>query len=124
MRNAEAVEQRAQAVGLAGLRRAGDAEEHAADFASRPAALTAESVAMSWASVSVVPPDFEVTTKRVSASSMLCSAAASVIGVEVVVEACEGGLSRLAAHDAGQVPAANLGERSGRRGRIRRCRRR
>ena len=58
-------EQRAQAVGFAGLGGLGDAEKQLGDLASRPAALTADSAAMACASVSAVPPDFEVTTKRV-----------------------------------------------------------
>ena len=47
---------------------------------SRPAAFTAPSAASACTSVSGVPPDLEMTTKRVSARSKVPSAASSVTG--------------------------------------------
>ncbi len=64
-RDAEMPAQRAQAVGLAAHRGLGQAEEQFRDAVREPRCRTASSAAMICTKVSGVPPDFEVTTKRV-----------------------------------------------------------
>jgi len=58
-------EQAAQAIGLARIGRFGKAEEDIGMRVPSPTASTADSTAMVCISVSAVPPDFEMATKRV-----------------------------------------------------------
>ncbi len=68
------LEQIAQAVLAAGLAGLGQAEEQVGDLAlAGPRAFSASSTAMVCISVSPVPPDFEIATKRVVASGSLPS---------------------------------------------------
>ena len=67
----------AQAVALAGDRGLGEAEkEFRQRAAASPACTTAASAAIVCISVSPVPPDFEIATKRVVASGSCASSAA------------------------------------------------
>ena len=54
--------------------------------ASSPSALTADSAAMVCISVSAVPPDFEMATKRVVASGSRAEQRAERVGIEIVDE--------------------------------------
>ena len=78
---------------------------------SRPAALTAASAASACTSVSGVPPDLEVTTKRVAARVEGAERRLQRDGIEVVVEARARPLPLRLVRHAGDVPAAELRQR-------------
>ncbi len=80
-------------------------------WASRPAALTAESVAMACASVSAVPPDFDVTMKRLSARSSVFNTPVERFAVEIVIETRARPRLLAFGRDAGNFPAGDLRQR-------------
>ena len=106
---------------LAGPGRLADAEEMRRADRARPPSR-ASSAAMVCISVSPVPPDFEIATKRVVASGSRCEQRAVGVGIEIVHEMQARPVAqarrRRARRGRQAAPA------SGRRGSIRRCRER
>ena len=111
-RDAVRLEQIAQAVGLARDARLGDAEEQLGNArlkARRPHGRHERASACT--SVSGVPPDLEVTTKRAVASSNEPSADCQRDGIEIVVEARARAVLLRLVGKARDVPAAELRQR-------------
>ncbi len=101
------VEQVAQAVALAGLRGLGQAEKQLAECGLEPARLArASSAAMVCISVSPVPPDFEIATKRVVASGSCASSVAEAVSGSRLSMKCRRGPSRSAPRPGTAWPAS------------------
>mgnify|MGYP003693809593 CR=1 FL=1 len=111
-RDAEPLEQIAQAIGLARDAWLGDAEEQLGNArleARSPHGR--QSAASTCARVSGVPPDLEVTTNRAVASSKRAECRCQRDGIEIVVEArARTVLLRLVGRGR-DVPAAQLRQR-------------